>query len=269
MSPAPLVSVAIPAYRAEATLLRAVNSILDGGLPSSRIEIIIAPDDGRDYLPDLPTIDCLRQCPPGPVKSGVGPARNRAVAAASGQYITYLDADDTLAPGYLASLVPLAQAETMAFATTSIRLGAEELLRRPPAGQRLDFEELGRSGASFRPLVRADLCGDFRNAVAQDIFHAAELLAINGGSAPVSAVPYCLELGPESVSAQTGYADRIEVAYRRYRDDIRTGQSRVPAPLTDQAAQVFDTRLKLNHAFRKAGKGRRFYQFVADKPGTP
>jgi hypothetical protein len=66
---------------------------------------IVIVDDGSDApvaAPDLPGIAVtLRRLSPG---RGRGPARNAAVAAATGDALTWLDDDDWLEPGFLAAL---------------------------------------------------------------------------------------------------------------------------------------------------------------------
>ncbi|WP_327582704.1 glycosyltransferase [Nonomuraea sp. NBC_00507] len=54
-----------------------------------------------DFRADLPGLTVLRN--PAPV--GLADARNTGLSAASGRYVTYMDGDDWLAPGYLARLV--------------------------------------------------------------------------------------------------------------------------------------------------------------------
>ncbi len=61
------------------------------------VEVIVV-DDGSDRTPDVPSwVNLLRQAPAGP-----GPARNRGVAAASGDVIAFVDADCVPAPGFVA-----------------------------------------------------------------------------------------------------------------------------------------------------------------------
>ncbi|MFG1706143.1 glycosyltransferase family 2 protein [Nonomuraea sp. M3C6] len=55
----------------------------------------------EDFVPDLPGLTVLRN--PAPV--GLADARNTGLSAASGRYVTFMDGDDWLAPGYLAQLV--------------------------------------------------------------------------------------------------------------------------------------------------------------------
>ncbi|MEO3801414.1 glycosyltransferase family 2 protein [Nonomuraea sp. B1E8] len=55
----------------------------------------------EDFLLDLPGLSLVRNRAP----VGLADARNTGLSAASGRYVTYLDGDDWLAPGYLARLV--------------------------------------------------------------------------------------------------------------------------------------------------------------------
>jgi len=106
----PLVSVVIPAYRAEPFIQRTVRSIL--GQTWTNVEVVIASDDGVDYaalLGDGGISDSRVRCViTGGVGTGPARARNTALDAARGRIIATLDADDLLAPGALEILVPLA-----------------------------------------------------------------------------------------------------------------------------------------------------------------
>ncbi|HEY4224000.1 MAG TPA: glycosyltransferase family 2 protein, partial [Myxococcota bacterium] len=105
-----LVSVVIPAYNAEATLARAVTSAL--AQRCDALEVVVAVDDGRDYaalLARAGIIDArVRFISTGGVRTGCHNARNAGLAAARGDFIAPLDADDLYAPGRLAALVPIA-----------------------------------------------------------------------------------------------------------------------------------------------------------------
>jgi succinoglycan biosynthesis protein ExoO len=104
------ISVIIPAYRAERFIGRAVESVLGQTRPPA--EIVIASDDGTDYLDVLRAgglSDARIRCVfTAGVGTGPAKARNTALAAARGPIIATLDADDALAPRALEVLVPAA-----------------------------------------------------------------------------------------------------------------------------------------------------------------
>jgi glycosyltransferase involved in cell wall biosynthesis len=111
-----LVSVITPAHQAEPFIARAVRSVLAQGLEDW--ELVVVSDDGVDYRAALaragvvdPRLRFLDSGRPG---AGPGAARNRGLAAARGQYLAPLDADDLFYPQRLERLVALAAASGMA-----------------------------------------------------------------------------------------------------------------------------------------------------------
>lgn len=96
-----LFSVIVPLYNKRAFVGTAIRSILNQDALS--IEIIVVDDGSVDGGGDLvaalndPRIRLIRQ-----ENSGVSIARNVGVAAAVGEFICFLDADDWYFPGYLA-----------------------------------------------------------------------------------------------------------------------------------------------------------------------
>lgn len=89
----PLVSILVACYNAEGFVRRAIESALAQTYP--RLEIIVAPDDGKRY-------DALRQwcnsprvrvlTPEREVRTGAAAARNRAIDAAEGDFLLSLAA---------------------------------------------------------------------------------------------------------------------------------------------------------------------------------
>lgn len=92
-------SVVIPAYNAERTLARAVESVLNQTrLP---LEVIVVDDGSTDNTPEVAggfrhPVRCIRQD-----NSGASAARNRGIQAASGEWVAFLDADDWWKPNRL------------------------------------------------------------------------------------------------------------------------------------------------------------------------
>ena len=135
------ITVITPAFEAEAFVAQAVRSVLVQG--RADWEMVIASDDGRDYLEILqaqgiedPRVRCVAT---GGVGTGAARARSSALEAARGRVIVSLDADDTLQAGALEVIVPLALDHGAAYSDialvdfTSGRL-LKNCNRRPPPG---------------------------------------------------------------------------------------------------------------------------------------
>jgi glycosyltransferase involved in cell wall biosynthesis len=105
-----LVSVIIPAYRAQATLARTMRSAL--AQTHTDLEIIVVADDDTDYgtilRADGINDERLRFVSTGKIASGCHNARNVGLAVARGEFIAALDADDVYLPNRLSTLLPLA-----------------------------------------------------------------------------------------------------------------------------------------------------------------
>lgn len=259
----PEVSVIIPAYHAQDTIQRALDAVRHAGLPLSEVEIALAPDDGHDYTPSIPRDMIFTQAGIGPVATGVGAARNRAIEASSGRFLAFLDADDTWEPGYLASALGIARQEGLVFTPTRVLNDGAQILRTL-GGPEITFHDLGQTGASHHPVLARALVGVFRDGPSQDILHAVELLAGKGGRARASDRAYELHLRDGSVSRSKGFSERVEQVYRGMISDIRAGRTRVPAQMRIEASNVFRQKLELNQDFQESGSPG-FYEFVAER----
>lgn len=166
------ISVIIPAYNASETLAKALESVLvqnvsgqaaaDG---SHGIEIIVVDDGSSDdtaavaesYVRRYPaTIRLLRQKNAGPAA-----ARNAGVAAAEGDYIAFLDADDEWLPGKLKAQAALLDEDP-----------GVDLVCTAMNGKRFMFRPV-RFALSFNALVPNNLVYTSSVLVRKDAFEAA------------------------------------------------------------------------------------------------
>lgn len=102
----PLVSVYLPTRNRLALLGRAVKSVFAQTYPN--IELVVADDDStdgsRDYLRALESAGRLRVVS-APAAMGASVARNLAIAASRGEFVTGLDDDDYFLPDRIAGFI--------------------------------------------------------------------------------------------------------------------------------------------------------------------
>lgn len=253
----PLVSVLIPAFRARSTIDRCLAGFLSSQNREVPTEILVESDDASTYSSPDPRV---RPANAGLVASGVGATRNRALARARGSFITYVDADDEVAPDYLPRLL-LAAGPGGALARTEVVEDGHPIAQFGTAGCPLDWQQAARHGASFRGLFpRAD-CPPFENDLSQDILHLAEVM-LRLGPLPVAETTYRLHLAPETVTRAADFSQRVDAAYLRHID--RLGHSYPDHPALDLAQDLFRAKRALNQLYQtQARPGESYYAFIA------
>lgn len=93
MKDSPLVSVIIPVYNYERYLGEAVESVLNQTYKN--LEVIVVDDGSTDQSGAVARSFAnrgVRYCPQ--IHAGIGPARNKGVELARGEFLAFLDADD-------------------------------------------------------------------------------------------------------------------------------------------------------------------------------
>jgi cellulose synthase/poly-beta-1,6-N-acetylglucosamine synthase-like glycosyltransferase len=105
----PTVTVVVPAYQAAATLADCLESLTRLDYPRERLELICVDNDSSDETAAIirrfaPVVTALSES-----RRGASAARNRGLAHARGDIVAFTDADCTVAPSWLTSLIrPLA-----------------------------------------------------------------------------------------------------------------------------------------------------------------
>lgn len=133
------VSVIVPAYNAEASLGRTLESALAQELAPH--QVIVIDDGSTDDTPEVARafarrddcggrITCLEQ-----ENQGQGAARNAGLAVATGRFIAFLDADDYWHPAFLKHCVQFLETHPEAIAVSTgiiVRLWGKPERRWPP-----------------------------------------------------------------------------------------------------------------------------------------
>lgn len=111
MEQKPFLSVIMPVYNAEAYVAAAVRSVLRQTF--RELELICVNDCSKDgslsVLQALAAEDSRLRIIDSPVNVGAGCARNLGLEAATGEYITFVDADDSIEPRLYTTAVKACQ----------------------------------------------------------------------------------------------------------------------------------------------------------------
>lgn len=126
-------SAIIPAFNAESTVRRCLDSVYALPVPESEFEVIVIDDcssDGtvariQDYAAAHSNLTLLRQSE----NHRQGAARNRGVAASKGKYVLFLDSDDEIAPGITSALRLADQSDLEMTVLRAVSVDAEGQLR--------------------------------------------------------------------------------------------------------------------------------------------
>jgi len=104
---APRLSVVLPSWNAAATIERALVSVLDERRVP--LEVVVVDDASTDGTGDIVRSVAQRDARVAlielPTNGGVSNARNRGLAAARGEWLAFIDADDRLLPSAIAALM--------------------------------------------------------------------------------------------------------------------------------------------------------------------
>jgi glycosyltransferase involved in cell wall biosynthesis len=154
----PLISVVIPVYNGEKTIKETVESVLNQTL--SDFELIVINDGSQDStLEVLSSISDPRLKVFSYSNAGLAASRNRGIELASGEYISFIDADDLWTTDKLEAQLDALQANpqaSVAYSWTNWIDESNQLLIR-------DFVESGSN-----PLIRKqalDTVGGFDGSV--------------------------------------------------------------------------------------------------------
>lgn len=115
-----LVSVIVPIFKVERFLEKCIQSLLAQSYPG--VEIILVDDGSPDRCGEI--IDRYQRANPNIIaihkqNGGVSAARNDGLAAASGEYIMFVDGDDHVEPDYVSYFVSLMEKDNADMAVST------------------------------------------------------------------------------------------------------------------------------------------------------
>ncbi|HYH36670.1 MAG TPA: glycosyltransferase family 2 protein [Azospirillum sp.] len=272
------VSVIVPAYRAEATIGRAVRSLL--AQTHADWEAVIVADDGADYRALLAAEGLadprLRFAATGRPGSGAPATRNVGLRAASRPLVAPLDSDDLWAPGRLAVLAPLALARGAAADNVVVvreRDGTELSTLFPRSGSvgQLTADRFLATSVPMFFVLRRDLCPEWPedvNFCDDVVFNVLALDRV--GPVPLAYTPmyeYRQREGSITFAADAGA--RAEACYRHVLERLAgDGFGIRDESLRHRFAAAVEAKRALNAAYEAAhaaGRVANFQEFIASQ----
>lgn len=148
------VSVIVPVYQVEAYLAKCLDSIL--AQTFTDFELILVDDGTRDDCPRImmryaamdARIRCIHK-----ENGGLSSARNAGLDIARGEYIAFVDSDDTVEPTMLADAVAAAQRTGAQLVIYNYRLVTENGVQNvclPMKDETLDIDQMGLANYFYR-----------------------------------------------------------------------------------------------------------------------
>jgi glycosyltransferase involved in cell wall biosynthesis len=270
-----VVAVIVPAYRAAATLGRAVRSLLSQSL--SHWQAVIVADDGGDYRALLAAEGLadsrLVFASTGRVGAGPSAARNVGLAATTAPLIAPLDADDRFAPERLARLVPLARVHGAAADNVAVVSDADDwpfgtlFSREGPEPRFLSVSAFLETSVPMFPVCRREVagCWDEDLRFAEDVAFTLRVLD-RLGTIPVCLEPlYQYRVRPGSLSAGADSALAADRAYAVLLAGLeRGGLGFEDAARRRSVRAGLEQKRALNQAFAASGCAT-FQEFLAGR----
>jgi succinoglycan biosynthesis protein ExoO len=269
----PLVSIIIPAYRAEKTIANAIASLQ--AQTYTNWEAAIASDDGVDYLSLLSRQGIkdprLKQEFTGGCGSGEAIARNTAITISNGEVIANLDADDAYQPNRLAEMIPLVMECGAAIDNTGVYNTDLILYKRPfPDRTTVSFataDDILRPRIPFFPVFHRKFLGKGWTKVpfAADVLFNLELLS-RVGKVAIHPLPLYRYYKRENSITQSATAfETAEQAYRKILSLLDSKELDLTEDIRTAAREEFSQNLLLNRVFRQymeSGRCRNLEEFL-------
>jgi glycosyltransferase involved in cell wall biosynthesis len=245
----PVISFLTPTYFNPQLLRRAVDSLREQDCPYW--EMVISPDDGGDYSALLEIDARVRlanaDAAPG---TGPGPARNRALACATGEFVTCLDDDDTVPANFVAvCLESLKKFPALLIPSVYVTPDLQPVRAVATEISQLDINEFAELYATLHVIGPRKSVKPWTNYFAEDVLHTCVAIENNGGKmAVVSGTRYQITLRDGS---QCSTRPDIAAAYQQLIDGIESDLllSELRVPVRKNIRNLFSKRIAMHQRF--------------------
>jgi glycosyltransferase involved in cell wall biosynthesis len=250
-----LISYIVPIYNAERTIRRCVDSLLAQGLNDHTFEIILINDGSTDHSEVLcqelsEKHRCIKTI--SQQNAGLSEARNRGILAARGEYLCFVDSDDCLTTGGIASLLSFCDGKNdlIRFWCELVYNGSNTNAERGDgcilfSGHGLDYlREFGLETFCWNYLYKKDFLEKnnlffSRGIISEDFLYMFDVMMANPCIVSVARRIYQFNSSPNSISTT-----RTPDHSRRWVRDLMGAMSRIAGelePFRESDPQLFQS----------------------------
>jgi glycosyltransferase involved in cell wall biosynthesis len=254
----PSISFLTPAFNNPKLLERALRSLQNQ--THSDWEMVISPDDGCDYSGLAATDSRIKLVNGnGIIRSGPGPARTRALMAASGEFVACLDDDDQLMPNFMEAVLRQLKRSSVVLVPSTYVTQENRIIRKLGNGiASMDIPLFADQYGTMHTVVRRSIAKPWQAVFAEDVLHTCQMIDDNGGRAPLAASTYLITVRDGSVCSSSRNIDD---------EYFRLAQAEFNAMTLSGAAAtraLFRKRLDMSLEFaQKSQQATSYHEFVS------
>ena len=176
-----ILSILTPTFQSSGFLDRAVASVLAQSSP--HWELVIAPDDDGHYSRYLALDERIKVVGGNEhYQTGPGPARTRALAGATGDFVACLDDDDQLAPTFVAEVLKSLEHHSVVTTPTAYIAETGETIREIGKNlQELSIDQFAVLFGSMHSITSRATSRGWDHVFAEDVLHTCQAIDAAGG----------------------------------------------------------------------------------------
>ena len=244
-----MLSIIVPTYNAPEYLERAIQSVLCQTSPNW--ELIICPDDGKDYTHLTKTDNRIQIASSKLVATGPVQARRRGLELVTGTAIAYFDDDDQLSSTYVESaLLAMESVPAVLFPTTYITDTGITIRTIGTKLTTMSIEQFSQELGSLHVVAKKEYFPSWIECFAEDVVHTCEVIERLGNSIQVIQSAYYIAT-VRTGSICTTTID-IDSAYQELIDTIA-------CPATKD---LFKFRQLIDKSYNLNNYGKSYHEFV-------
>jgi glycosyltransferase involved in cell wall biosynthesis len=177
-------SIISATYKRPEKLVNAIKAVIAQDSPSW--EYVISPDDGIDYT-YLSTIDSrIKVLPAGPIATGPGPTKNRALTRATGDFVAVLEDDDEIPANFVSSVLESVGTRGSCLVPVIYRDSSGLIIRSIAQNLKsINIQTFSKLLCSMHYIGPREIYPLWSDCFAEDVIHTCLGIELSGGNIPI------------------------------------------------------------------------------------